>query len=262
MARERLRKEAREFMATYIAHYQSPKGSYERERGLFEFESDARAGTKANAHDARMKMLELFGASAVSWTIEKVERPEYCIDSETGLALIRSIYSAPHGVYAMSHDLEGLVETSTNLAAVKMTADNQIKITSLQRSSVESRKEDIAGQVAAHFQLAGARIVECEEGERLALIGVAVEQLAQQEVAALHLVARHERPFGEGDGFAVGVLEGEGVAAQDVLVQQIANRFEERGVRLFDGALGLGLDDSVQALAAFLGVVLEDVHAV
>ena len=61
-------------MATYIAHYQSPKGSYERERGLFEFESDARAGTKANAHDARMKMLELFGASAVSWTIEKVER--------------------------------------------------------------------------------------------------------------------------------------------------------------------------------------------
>ncbi len=42
-----------------------------RERGLFEFESDARAGTKANAHDARMKMLELFGASAVSWTIER-----------------------------------------------------------------------------------------------------------------------------------------------------------------------------------------------
>ena len=94
----------------------------------------------------------------MEFTIEKVERPEYCIDSETGLALIRSIYSAPHGVYAMSHDLEGLVETSTNLAAVKMTADNQIKITSLQRSSVESRKEDIAGQVAAHFQLAGARI--------------------------------------------------------------------------------------------------------
>lgn len=74
MARERLRKEARESMATYIAHYQSPKGSYDRERGLFEFESDARAGTKANARDARMKMLELFGASAVSWTIEKVER--------------------------------------------------------------------------------------------------------------------------------------------------------------------------------------------
>ena len=61
-------------MATYIAHYQSPKGSHDRERGLFEFQSEARAGTKANAHDARLKMLELFGATAVSWTIEKVER--------------------------------------------------------------------------------------------------------------------------------------------------------------------------------------------
>lgn len=61
-------------MQTYVAHYQSPKGSHERERGLFEFESDARAGTKANVHDARLKMLELFGAGAVSWTIEKVER--------------------------------------------------------------------------------------------------------------------------------------------------------------------------------------------
>ena len=94
----------------------------------------------------------------MEFNIEKVERPEYCIDSATGLALVRSFYSAPLGVYAMSHDLEGLVETSTNLAAVKMIGDNQIKITSLQRSSVESRKEDIAGQVYAHFQLAGAKI--------------------------------------------------------------------------------------------------------
>ena len=63
-------------MQTYIAHYQSPKGSSDRERGFFEFESDARVGTKANAHDARLKMLELFGATAVSWTIEKVERKQ------------------------------------------------------------------------------------------------------------------------------------------------------------------------------------------
>ena len=90
--------------------------------------------------------------------IEKVDRPEYCMDSATGLALIRAIFSAPHGVYTMSRDLEGLVETSTNLAAVKMEDDNKVKITSLQRSSVESRKEDIAGQVCAHFQLAGAEV--------------------------------------------------------------------------------------------------------
>lgn len=90
--------------------------------------------------------------------IEDAERPEYCIDSETSLALIRSLYSAPHGVFSMSRDLEGLVETSTNLAAVKMIEDNKIKVTTSQRSSVESRKNDIAGQVEAHFQLAGAEV--------------------------------------------------------------------------------------------------------
>jgi hypothetical protein len=61
-------------MQTYIAHYVSPTGSSERTKGIFEFESDARMGTKANAHDARLKMLELFGAPAVSWNIEKIER--------------------------------------------------------------------------------------------------------------------------------------------------------------------------------------------
>ena len=90
--------------------------------------------------------------------IADAERPEYCIDSETSLALVRPGYHAPHGVYSMSRDIKGLVETSTNLAAVKMMEDNEIRITTSQRSSVESRKNDMAGQVEAHFQLAGARV--------------------------------------------------------------------------------------------------------
>jgi dipeptidase D len=94
----------------------------------------------------------------MQFTIEPVERPEYCIDSETSIALVRALYSAPHGVYSMSRDIAGLVETSTNLAAVRMLENNQIKVTTSQRSSVESRKNDMAGQVEAHFQLAGAEV--------------------------------------------------------------------------------------------------------
>ena len=90
--------------------------------------------------------------------IEEAERPEYCIDSDTSLRLIRSLYCAPHGVISMSRDLPGLVETSTNLAAVKMIEDDKIRVTTSQRSSVESRKYDIAGQVEACFQLAGAKV--------------------------------------------------------------------------------------------------------
>ncbi|MCM1319317.1 MAG: aminoacyl-histidine dipeptidase [Muribaculaceae bacterium] len=95
---------------------------------------------------------------SVKFEIESVGRPDYCIDSDTSLRLIRALYSAPHGVYSMSRDLPGLVETSTNLAAVKMEEGDKIKVTTSQRSSVESRKYDIAGQVEAHFQLAGAEV--------------------------------------------------------------------------------------------------------
>lgn len=91
-------------------------------------------------------------------TMESVDTPDFAIDQDTSTALIRAIYSAPHGVISMSRDLEGLVETSTNLASVKMADDNTIVVTTSQRSSVESRKLDIAGQVEAHFLLAGATV--------------------------------------------------------------------------------------------------------
>ncbi|MCH5319349.1 MAG: aminoacyl-histidine dipeptidase [Paramuribaculum sp.] len=91
-------------------------------------------------------------------TMESVAQPEYCIDSQTSINLIRALYSAPHGVISMSRVMEGLVETSTNLASVKMKGDNQIIVTTSQRSSVDSRKWDIANQVEALFLLAGAKV--------------------------------------------------------------------------------------------------------
>ena len=95
-------------------------------------------------------------------TVETADAPEYCIDMETSSALIRAIYCAPHGVVSMSRDIPGLVETSTNLASVKMLPDNEIIITTSQRSSVESRKYDIAHQVEAVFQLAGATVTHTD----------------------------------------------------------------------------------------------------
>lgn len=59
-------------MSLFVAKYRSPNASGERSRGLFEFESDARLGSKANAHDARVKMLELYGNDALAWTIEDI----------------------------------------------------------------------------------------------------------------------------------------------------------------------------------------------
>ena len=91
-------------------------------------------------------------------TLESVDTPQQCIDNDTAVKLINALYCAPHGVISMSRDLEGLVETSTNLASVKMLPGNEILVTTSQRSSVDSRKWDIAHQVEAVFALAGAKV--------------------------------------------------------------------------------------------------------
>ena len=56
----------------------------------------------------------------------------------------------------MSRDMPGLVETSNNLASVKMKGEHVIEITTSQRSSVESSKHDIKQQIEAVFSLTGA----------------------------------------------------------------------------------------------------------
>lgn len=91
-------------------------------------------------------------------TMESADKPEFALDSATTRNLILSLYCAPHGVISMSRDLEGLVETSTNLASVKMKPGEEIVVTTSQRSSVDSRKLDIANQVEAVFSLAGASV--------------------------------------------------------------------------------------------------------
>jgi dipeptidase D len=69
--------------------------------------------------------------------------------------LVKALTAAPHGVIRMASDIPNFVETSTNLAAIKMQ-NGEILITTSQRSSVESRKFEVADQVASTFQLIGA----------------------------------------------------------------------------------------------------------
>ncbi len=83
--------------------------------------------------------------------------PKFIIDEETQRNLLNSIYACPHGVIEMSRDIEGLVETSTNLASVKMN-DEKIVVATSQRSSVESAKKDIANMVESVFLLAEANV--------------------------------------------------------------------------------------------------------
>jgi dipeptidase D len=76
------------------------------------------------------------------------------LSQRTVVYLLRAL---PHGVLAMSKDIPGLVETSTNCAKVTTGAKNVLIETS-QRSSVESGKQEAMNMVASVFALAGAKV--------------------------------------------------------------------------------------------------------
>jgi len=86
---------------------------------------------------------------------EPVETPDWVIDEDCQANLLNSLYGCPHGVFSWSMAMPGMVETSTNLAAVKFV-DDQIEVTTSQRSSLESGKQDITNMVESVFILAGA----------------------------------------------------------------------------------------------------------
>ena len=90
--------------------------------------------------------------------VEKTELPETVIDNESFSEFVNAVYACPHGVIAMSQSIDNFVETSTNLASIKFLED-EILITTSQRSSVESEKQDITNMVVSVFKLAGARTV-------------------------------------------------------------------------------------------------------
>lgn len=79
----------------------------------------------------------------------KAERPEKVLTEKYKTSFLNIVYSFPNGVLSMDPCIEGLVQTSTNLAAVKINGDS-INILTSQRSSVESMVLDASGKVIAH----------------------------------------------------------------------------------------------------------------
>ena len=90
-------------------------------------------------------------------TLSEAEKPAFVVDMLSQDNLLNVLYACPHGVLAMSREIPGFVETSTNLASVKMKEDHFF-ITTSQRSSVESAKYAAAYRVESCFLLAGADV--------------------------------------------------------------------------------------------------------
>lgn len=88
---------------------------------------------------------------------EKVESPRMLIPEEIQDDLINSITACPNGVFRMIPAIPDTVETSMNLSIVEANHE-QISVQCLLRSSVDTKKEELASMVESCFTLAGAKV--------------------------------------------------------------------------------------------------------
>jgi dipeptidase D len=91
--------------------------------------------------------------------LEEKGEGDKAVTHEDILKVLNVIYTMPNGVFRMSPDIEGLVETSSSLARV-IVNDGAFITQSLQRSSVDSSKADIANAIRSGFELAGMAVVQ------------------------------------------------------------------------------------------------------
>jgi len=90
-------------------------------------------------------------------TLTKTDNPERVMNRDDQKKLLNAVYALPNGVYRMSVDIPDLVETSSSLARVIVENGTFIS-QSLQRSSVNSAKNDIGNSIRATFELMGAEV--------------------------------------------------------------------------------------------------------
>ena len=95
----------------------------------------------------------------MEFSIEEVEAPPTVWTTFSAWDVLHLLVALPHGVVTMSRDIEGLVETSTNLAAAKSEGDALTVLMST-RSSVASSLDWVRQKIRAIAAQAGAEANE------------------------------------------------------------------------------------------------------
>lgn len=91
-----------------------------------------------------------------------VEAPKFVMGREDQEQLLNNLHACPNGVIKMSDTIPGLVETSTNLASVKIIDNKYFNIITSQRSSINSAKRNISDIIKAQFNFSHAEITQTD----------------------------------------------------------------------------------------------------
>lgn len=89
--------------------------------------------------------------------LESIDLPAKVLSQDFQNKILRSIYSCQNGIYRMSPDIEGLVQSSNNIARV-LVKDGTYSIQCLTRSAVDTEKMDLASSLKSAFELIGAKV--------------------------------------------------------------------------------------------------------
>jgi dipeptidase D len=121
-------------------------GARERELRSLVATAEAQIRSEFGAFDPGLKI-----------AVEPVTRPQQVLADADARLVAGLLASLHHGVLAMSPDVAGLVQTSTNLATVSARA-GEVEIETSQRSAIESSKLAAGRMVSTIFRLAGFEV--------------------------------------------------------------------------------------------------------
>jgi len=111
---------------------------------------------QATANDLSAEYKTTDPGLTITWTTK--DTPPKALPEDVQNALLLAIQTCPAGIHRMSPDIEGLVQTSNNLAFIDV-GSGEVNIKCLNRSSVDSEKWDHARSIESAFTLAGLTTV-------------------------------------------------------------------------------------------------------
>ena len=93
----------------------------------------------------------------MEFLLESTDRRATAVDRDVTRRLITALQAVHNGILSMCQDID-LVETSSNLASIRLQEGNQIVVVTSQRSSILSARHNMSNTIKAVFELAGATV--------------------------------------------------------------------------------------------------------
>ncbi|MCQ2184319.1 MAG: beta-Ala-His dipeptidase [Bacteroidales bacterium] len=116
-----------------------------------------------DTYSAAAKHCHINSDPSMEFTFSFVERVDDIMSSDDADNIIAALAQSPHGVLAMSSEIENFVETSTNLASIKKTGPDTYRVGTSQRSCIESSRREAGRKVAGNFASYGFEVAHESE---------------------------------------------------------------------------------------------------